>query len=72
MTHNQIDKFFRSLFPAYYNSVEVWFPNGKNSIRVRLRGLPDEFIFTYINDKEWKFETVGNYLNDIKKGEKLK
>jgi len=66
MTHKQIYTFFGTLFPTYYNSVDAWFPNGKGSIRVRLKGLPEEFIFTFINNKEWDFETLTYHNNKLK------
>jgi len=65
MTHNSIFTFFGTLFPKYYDSVDVWFPNGKGSIRIRLKKLSEEFIFTYVNDKEWSFETIAYYLNRL-------
>ncbi len=37
MTHNEVYKRFELYFPQYAGAdkVDVWFPNGKNSIRIR-------------------------------------
>ena len=36
MVHNDVYKWFALYFPDYAgNHVECWFPNGKNSIRIR-------------------------------------
>lgn len=68
MTHNLIFECFElHLRPQARNVVE-WFPNGKNSIRVRLTNGQD-YIFTYINESEWSFETVDRYISTHMKGE---
>lgn len=69
MTHIDIYKFFITLFPIYNDAIDVWFPNGKGSIRVRLKHLSEEFIFTYVSEKEWDFETLDYHMNKSK-GEK--
>lgn len=68
MTHNEVYKQFELYFKQYsgVNNVEVWFPNGKNSIRIRQKNK-QEYIFTYTNPKEWKLETKDSFLNHIKK-----
>ena len=35
MTHRQVYGLFRDIFPNNYNADTVYFPNGKNSIRLR-------------------------------------
>lgn len=36
MTHNEVYKWFELYFPLYAGeNAATWFPNGKNSIRVR-------------------------------------
>lgn len=63
MTHVDIWKKFEQMFcPG--ERVSCWFPNGKNSIRVRLAG--DDLIFTYQSKKVWKIETVDSYLEGVK------
>ena len=41
-----------------------WFPNGKNSVRVRFR-TGKEFVFTYNSSDDWKIESVGSFLNGL-------
>lgn len=70
MTHNDVYKWFELYFPAYSgDNVDVWFSNGKNSIRVRQTN-GQEFIFTYNGKDDWKFETVKSFLNTMKGGRK--
>lgn len=67
MTHHQIWEIFKKLFPLYAEASTEWFTNGKGSIRVRLLNPRQDFVFTYINNKEWKFETIDSYLKTLKK-----
>lgn len=70
MSHNDIYKLFELHMPSYAGEkVELWFPNGRNSIRVRSIGK-EEFIFTFNNPKDWRFETVGSYINTFRKENK--
>ena len=63
MVHNDVYKRFALYFPDYAgNHVERWFPNGKNSIRQKNK---QEFIFTFLNEKEWRFETIDSYLRAL-------
>ena len=65
MKHDLILHFFKTHLPFQARLVTEWFPNGKNSIRVRLTNK-DEFIFTYNKEKEWCYETVDNYIVRMK------
>ena len=57
MSHSEVMKWFESYFPDYSGDrIDMWFPNGRNSIRIRQKN-GQEFIFTYHNQKDWKFET---------------
>lgn len=69
MRHSDILRQFELYFPNYAgDKIAVWFPNGKNSIRVRhING--EEFIFSYNGRKDWKLETANSYLENMK-GEK--
>lgn len=68
MSHNEVYKWFERFFPSYAgDSVEMWFPNGKNSIRVRRTGHLD-FVFSYNGPRDWKFETVESFIDGVKKG----
>lgn len=63
-THKEIFKWFGLYFPDYSgNKAKVWFPNGKNSIRVRQLNN-QEFVFTFHDHKNWKFETIESFLKE--------
>lgn len=61
MAHKEVLNNFKLYFPQFAESIDVWFPNGKNSIRIRLKDKR-EFIFTYHNVLFWRFETVDSFL----------
>lgn len=51
MSHAEVYKAFRQYFPTYVGeNIAAWFPNGRNSIRVR-EANGDEFIFSFNNGK---------------------
>lgn len=53
MGHSEVMKWFENYFPDYSGDrIDVWFPNGRNSIRIRQKN-GQEFIFTYHNQKDW-------------------
>lgn len=63
MVHKEVYKQFELYFPLYAGeNVEVWFPNGKNSVRVRQKN-GQEFIFSYNGKDDWKFETRKSFIN---------
>lgn len=69
MTHDNVYKKFKECFiPNADELLECWYPNGKNSIRVRPKGKGAKYdmIFTYHSDLNYKFETINSYLNSIK------
>ena len=69
MVHQEVFKWFTLYFPDYAKErIECWFPNGKNSIRLRQTNK-QEFIFTYNGKNNWRFETIKSFL-DRKKGAK--
>ena len=70
MTHVKVYEQFKEQFPQYADRAEKWFPNGKNSIRIRMinglyLGNPD-LIFSYNGKKNWRLET----MEKIKRKEK--
>ena len=65
MAHTQILNKFEDLMPAYYEKMILWFPNGKNSIRIRLSDYR-EFVFTYNKPDDWLFETLRHFLDRLK------
>lgn len=70
MGHHDLIPIFERLFPTRLGTaIYVWFPNGKNSIRL---GMKDkrEFIFTYHDEAHWQLETLDNFINRLK-GEKV-
>ena len=68
MVHTDVYKWFALYFPDYAgDKVDKWFPNGKNSIRVRQTN-GQEFIFTYNSKKDWRLETVNSFLSGAKGG----
>lgn len=70
MTHNEVFKRFELYFELFAGDrVAVWFPNGKNSIRIRQKNGA-EFIFTFNSHKDWKFETIDSFIKSTTKGGK--
>lgn len=68
MSHNEVYKWFELYMPDYAGEkVSEWFANGRNSVRIRqVNG--QEFIFTYNNQQDWKFETITSFLENMKGG----
>ena len=63
MVHKEVYKWFELYFPLYAGgNVEVWFSNGKNSVRIRQKN-GQEFIFSYNGKDDWKFETRKSFIN---------
>ena len=73
MIHTQVYGFFQTCLPdqahlpAFAEKVETYFPNGKNSIRVRQKD-GKEFIFSFNGEKTWRFETIDQFLAGMKGG----
>ena len=63
MSSKDIFAIFKTMFPSYAQDAEMWYPNGKASIRIRMKNR-SERIFTYLYDKEWRFETAKIYLKN--------
>lgn len=63
MTHDKIFEIGSKLLPMYFDKkvVDIWFPNGQNSVRIRHYNRK-EYIFTFNGPDEWSFETVKNFL----------
>lgn len=68
MLHDDVFKRFKKYFPKEYEETSRWFPNGKNSIRVRMVSKMDDFIFTYNGKNDWKFESVDLFIKRLMKG----
>lgn len=70
MPHITVYEIFRKMFPQFAENVVTWFPNGRNSVRLRTN-LSEDFVFTYHKNKDWRFETVESFIKTMK-GEKKK
>ena len=64
MIHTQVYGFFQTCLPDQAKEVKEYFPNGKNSIRIR-KTNGQEFIFSLREPKAWKFETIDQFLADM-------
>lgn len=67
MMHKDIYKWFKLYFSMYAREEDIskWFPEGKNSIRIRqING--QEFIFTYKSKNDWCFETIKHFSSRSK------
>ena len=66
MSQKELFKWFELYFSQYAgDKIEAWFPNGKNSIRIRQLNK-QEFIFTFTSEDEWKFETIKSFMKGKK------
>lgn len=66
MSHKDVFNRFQKLFPQYRDSVELYFPNGVDSIRVRREFGPD-IAFTILGKNDWRLETVSRTVGTSKK-----
>ena len=64
MTHNKVYEDFIERLPIYAEKIEEWFPNGKDSIRVRFKDGKDH-IYT-ITEFGFSFETKEHFINRLK------
>lgn len=69
MLHEDLyNNVFKPLFPQYDEKVVEFYPNGENSIRVRLT-LGYDVIFSYKEDSisnEWCLESIESFIYGIK------
>lgn len=63
MVHTELIKIFKDIFHVSDDKVECWFPNGKNSVRVRMKNCI-ELIFTYYKKDNWRVETVKSFIDN--------
>lgn len=76
MTCKQVYEIFKLMFPHYINDDLIYFPNGKNSIRIRgvdkLIFKNQDVVFT-VDGRDrpviWKLESVDSFIKNLK-GEK--
>ena len=65
MAHKIIFEKFKSIFPHYSEIVDSWFPNGKNSVRIRFIGHRQDIVFTYSNTHDWRLETLDSFIKSM-------
>lgn len=70
MSQEEVYKQFTTKFPQFAEHIQEWFPNGRNSVRVRMKTGSD-FIFTYHNWNDWCFETVESFIKKLKGDKKM-
>lgn len=66
MVHSELIKRYQVIFKYSVQDIDTWFPNGKDSIRIRLLNK-EEYVFTYKDEKIWILETVNNFIKNIKR-----
>jgi len=68
MLHDKVLEWYTIMFPIEdpeKGGINIWFPNGKNSIRVRhLDGL--EVVFTFNTTIDWSLMTLKQHLAVMK------
>ena len=61
MKHDQVLIWFKLYFPHFVKSIKEWYPNGINSIRIKMDNS-QEVVFT-INDRyDWRYESVDSFI----------
>lgn len=65
MTQKDVLKAFMEISRTTEEDIEMWFPNGKDSVRVKLKNKR-ELIFTYDSPNYWRLETKGAFLTNMK------
>ena len=65
MTHREVFNLFEKICPVEKlgEEIDCWFPNGKDSVRVRLVKHHRELIFTYKDTDNWRIETAKSYIS---------
>lgn len=72
MLHKDIYERYEKELPSQAKEAVVWFPNEKNSIRIRNR-RNREFIFTYFpKTDEWSLEPLDYFLQRKERSLKMK
>lgn len=64
MTHKSIFNSFKSRFPDIEEHSEIWFPNGKNSVRIRLKD-GREIVYTCNDKDDWRLESLDSFIKRI-------
>lgn len=74
MVHHEVLEMFKKMLSFggedhITKIIKDWFPNGKNSIRVRFVNN-DELIFTYNSPTRWSIITKDEFVDNMKKEKK--
>ena len=75
MSPRQVFEAFKRIFPGYFSKDLVFFPNGKNSIRIRnlkeIYANGQDVIFSVESGTHcWRLESVDSYLENWKESKK--
>ena len=65
MIRDEVYGLYKECLPDRAADTKEYFPNGKNSIRVRQNNGQD-FVFTFIEPGSWKFETIDEFIAGMK------
>lgn len=65
MIHDEVYGLYKECLPDRAVDTREYFPNDKNSIRVRQNNGQD-FVFTFIEPGSWKFETIDEFIAGMK------
>ena len=65
MIYDEVYGLYKECLPDRAADTKEYFPNGKNSIRVRQNNGQD-FVFTFIEPGSWKFETIDEFIAGMK------
>lgn len=65
VTHKQVYECFEMYFPQFAEDTIAWYPNGKNSIRIRRPDTRD-LVFTHAKEDEWCLETVDHFVERLR------
>lgn len=71
MIHTKVYNQFKKEMPSYAEKVVYWWPNGYDSIRIRLY-TNEEFIFSIDSDGRIIFESMDSFLIRLKGGSAMK
>lgn len=65
MTHDEVYQTYRDTLPFYAKRTTEWFPNGYDSVRVRVENQ-GEFVFTCLAGEGFKFEDIDTFIKSMK------
>lgn len=66
MNYKSVYEAYKIKLPMYADATEAWSPHEKHSIRVRLIDK-QVYVFSFMSDKDWIFETLKHHNNRTKK-----